>query len=230
MVEISIAEETWKPVVGVDLYMVSCMGRVRSLDTVFVFSNGRTRKRTGKILKLTPDERGRPQAHMFSNGKQFTRTVSGIVAKAFIGLRPHGMECCHNNGNHADNRVENLRWDTHINNLKDQILHGTSNHGCRNPSAKITYEIAEEIRAARAANKDTYGSLANRFGLHKSTIYAIIKRELWQDANPLKTITKSEVRKFRGDKKAFLQNPDNHNRPTILSADEMFLLPTKTIA
>jgi hypothetical protein len=33
------------------------------------------------------------------------------------------METCHNNGNPADNRLENLRWDTHVANEADKRLH-----------------------------------------------------------------------------------------------------------
>jgi len=41
------------------------------------------------------------------------------------GPRPDGMECCHGNGDSADNRVENLRWDTRANNGADKRMHKT---------------------------------------------------------------------------------------------------------
>jgi hypothetical protein len=40
-----------------------------------------------------------------------------MVLFAFVGPCPEGMECCHENDVRDDNRIENLRWDTHANNL-----------------------------------------------------------------------------------------------------------------
>ena len=39
------------------------------------------------------------------------QTIRSLVLKAFIGPAPEGMAAWTNNGNVADNRVENLRWD-----------------------------------------------------------------------------------------------------------------------
>ena len=36
------------------------------------------------------------------------------------------MEGCHNDGNPLNNRLENLRWDTHLENCRDTIRHGRS--------------------------------------------------------------------------------------------------------
>lgn len=36
-----------------------------------------------------------------------------------------GMEGCHGNGDKSDNRPENLRWATHVENEQDKDLHGT---------------------------------------------------------------------------------------------------------
>jgi hypothetical protein len=50
-------------------------------------------------------------------------TIHGAVLEAFVGPRPEGMEACHNNGNPAANRLENLRWDTHAGTVADVHLH-----------------------------------------------------------------------------------------------------------
>ena len=42
-----------------------------------------------------------------------------MVIHAFVGPTPPGMEICHNNGIHADNRLKNLRFDTHAANMED---------------------------------------------------------------------------------------------------------------
>ena len=55
------------------------------------------------------------------NGKVCTRTVHVLVLLAFIGPCPEGMEGCHYpDTNKANNRLSNLRWDTHAENMKDK--------------------------------------------------------------------------------------------------------------
>lgn len=48
-----------------------------------------------------------------------------MVAEAFLGPCPKGLEVCHGDGNPINNRVGNLRYDTHRNNMLDAIQHGT---------------------------------------------------------------------------------------------------------
>jgi hypothetical protein len=69
----------------------------------------------------------------------------------FRGPCPPGMEACHNNGDPTDNRLCNLRWDTHANNEADKIRHGTyfiraRLKGERNGNSKLTEEEVRLIR------------------------------------------------------------------------------------
>lgn len=115
--------EIWKPVIGHEgSYEVSSQGRVRSLDRVVTLPSGQTRRATGRILKAGT-VRG---YYLFVNlGKGNSQYVHRLVAEAFIGPRPDGTEICHNNGDPADNRVENLRYDSHRSNCEDVLEHGT---------------------------------------------------------------------------------------------------------
>jgi hypothetical protein len=45
--------------------------------------------------------------------------IHQIVAKAFLGPRPTGMQVAHNNCNHRDNRLSNLRYATPAENQAD---------------------------------------------------------------------------------------------------------------
>jgi len=53
------------------------------------------------------------------------KRVHRLVLEAFIGPAPKGTICCHNDGDPTNNRLENLRWDTHSSNTRDAIRHGT---------------------------------------------------------------------------------------------------------
>lgn len=47
-----------------------------------------------------------------------------MVVAAFIGPRPEGLQVCHNNGVHYDNRAINLRYGTPKENSQDSVKHG----------------------------------------------------------------------------------------------------------
>ena len=60
-----------------------------------------------------------------ANGKAHMRYGHRLVLEAFVGPRPPGRECCHRDGNPANNHVSNLYWGTSAENRQDSIRHGT---------------------------------------------------------------------------------------------------------
>ena len=110
--------EQWRPIPGFEgLYEASDRGRIRSLDRD---------KRRGRLLKQRP-QLGRQYiiVMMCKDGAYQNQLVHRLVLKAFRGEPPSGFEACHNNGDAADNRLDNLRWDTRAGNSRDQVTHGT---------------------------------------------------------------------------------------------------------
>lgn len=91
--------------------------------------------------------------------------VHRLILLTFVGPCPDGMECCHNDGNAANNRRENLRWDTYKANAKDRIAHGTHPAGEKNPAAKITAEIVLQIRDEYSKGELGYKRLGLKYGL-----------------------------------------------------------------
>jgi hypothetical protein len=88
------------------------------------------------------------------------------------------MQGCHGNGNPADCRLENLRWDTPKNNHADRKKHGTSSEGSRNPAAKLTEADVVMIRTLLAEGlRQT--DIANRFGVGKGVINHISAGRSW---------------------------------------------------
>lgn len=114
--------EIWEPVVGHEgSHAVSDHGRVRSLDRTMIRGSTPVRLR-GRVLRPSGDAQGEHQ-RVVIGGR--TRLVHSLVLEAFIGPRPPGFEACHNDGDPANNRLSNLRWDTRSANTRDRVRHGT---------------------------------------------------------------------------------------------------------
>src|SRR5260370_19537414 len=123
--------ETWKPVVGFEgQYEVSDLGRVRSLDR---YKTHVQRDSLGAVITVRRKYKGRilrpgkqNSGHLHVNlGRGHTVRVHTLVLEAFVSLAPDGLEGCHGDGVPSNNRLSNLRWDTHQANLAHQYRHGT---------------------------------------------------------------------------------------------------------
>jgi hypothetical protein len=98
-------KKIWKPIPEFTSYFVSRDGRVLSLQgNEPIILKQQTRLKGYKFLDLR------------ENGKSIKIDVHRLVLMAFVGMPEKGMECDHINGIRDDNRLENLRWVTKIEN------------------------------------------------------------------------------------------------------------------
>ncbi len=132
-------------------------------------------------LKIPRVVRRRPCVSIRNQkGKQVTMAVSHLVLLAFKGPRPNGMEACHDpDRNTLNNAANNLRWDTHKENVADKKKHGTYQCGEKNPFRKLTEVQVAEIRQKYNPPAVTYADLADLFGVRMQTIVLIVKRKTW---------------------------------------------------
>jgi hypothetical protein len=121
-----------------------------------------------------------------------TFSVHRLVASAFAGECPYGLEVRHLDGNSMNNSASNLRYGTKSENTYDAIRHGT--HPCTrvggagNPRAKLTTEEVLEIREMKAAGMSPANiRKTGRFAVSPSTIQRIVSGKLWADAACLST-------------------------------------------
>jgi hypothetical protein len=164
---------TW----GDPRYQVSSDGQVRSLT---YGSRGGSRKRKQpRLLKQRLDADGYP---VVTIGQKAIR-VHKLVATAFYGPRPEGMECCHANGNRQDNRVENLRWGSRLENKADSIRHGTAyippQKGSLHSQAKLTEEKVLLMRKAREEGA-TLTKICQEFSVPLATASQVCSRKTWK--------------------------------------------------
>jgi len=122
--------EQWRPVVGFEgKYEVSDQGRVRSLDRGITYQ--KIDQYSGRLITVTKYMKGQMlRPGTMRSGHQFIVLGRGngfcvhvLVLTAFVGPCPDGLECCHNDGDPANNRVGNLRWDTRLANVHDMMRH-----------------------------------------------------------------------------------------------------------
>jgi len=169
-------EEIWKPVVGYrGSYAVSNFGRVKSLQRDCKRGGGGYRVVPEKILKPTLWARYW-SVQLSARGIVERRRVHELVLTAFIGPRPRGKRCCHNDGNRDNNELTNLLWGTHSENEADKQNHGTVANGRRNGNSKLT---EDEVRQILRSNK-TQKQIALEFGCSQAWVSRLQRREVWR--------------------------------------------------
>lgn len=118
-------EEVWKPIPGYDgRYEASSLGRIRSKDWTVSHVNGSSRLVPGRIIKGGVASNGYRMVSLTSPQGQNSFTVHNLVLTTFRGPRPEGHVGCHWDGDKLNNLLENLRWDTYANNLRDSVRQG----------------------------------------------------------------------------------------------------------
>jgi hypothetical protein len=143
--------EIWLPIKNYEnYYEVSSLGRVRSVErTVKQYSkNGLTYQRVMKSKLITPvkDSKDRYMYVHLSNGIAKHFSIHSLVLKAFVGEPKQLQECCHLDGNCKNNRLDNLRWDSHLNNEKDKELHNRVYKGESHHNTSLTVDQVKLIK------------------------------------------------------------------------------------
>lgn len=138
--------EMFKDVPGYEgLYKVSNIGNVLSINRSVVAPRNSRRIIPNKLLKKQKIK-GYLYVFLCRCGKRKQYGVHQLVASAFIGKKPEGLECCHFNGDRQDNRSENLRYDTRKNNISDNVRNRTIARGERQGLSILTESVVISIK------------------------------------------------------------------------------------
>ena len=180
-------QEVWKPVVGYEgLYEVSDAGRVRSLGRAYKMRNSRKPEvimdcvRKGRILKPGVTEGGYCQVMLYaSDGTKRQPLVHRLVLEAFVGPCPDGMECHHDNRQPQDNRLCNLEWLTHDDNMRLDRRNPGATQGEGSHNAKLTEDGVRRLRAAKAAG-DPISPIARELGISKVAACNAANGKTWK--------------------------------------------------
>jgi hypothetical protein len=171
-VSIVTESENWRIVDGFDgYYEISNFGRVRSLarrDPV-------GRARTGIVLRANLTSRGYLKVTLAKDCKKRNANVHQMVAMAFIGTCPIGKQIDHIDGNKLNNRADNLRYVTGLQNIRAGIALGL--HQPR----KLSRTDIPEIRRLSLKGMSN-GAIGKQFKVHRGHIRRILRGECYKFA------------------------------------------------
>lgn len=171
----------WRPVVGYEgLYEVSSDGQLRSLDREVECRDGRTLRLHGVNLKLRNPSGDYLRTELSRHGTLRTVLVHRLVATAFHGPAPEGMEVCHGDGVKTHNHKDNLRWGTRSENAQDNLMHGTNWQAAKTHCPRGHEYSPANTRPQRSGRAciacDKLHSKARRLGMTTAQYFALTAR------------------------------------------------------
>ncbi len=191
-----MSEERWKPIPEYGgWYDVSDLGRVRSW---IVHGKCRNEKRDiPRILKLALIPNGYLMIALRGNkGKMGTKSVHRLVAVTFLGQPPQGMQVDHRNDCRTDNRLENLRYLTQLENIRRGSW---KRRGEKHVKSILTEKDIGVIRERYAAGESAQ-LIAKDFSVAQSTIEGVVQGRSWKHlkvlSRPKNVVRKCAVRRL----------------------------------
>ena len=164
--------EEWRAIQGYEgLYQVSSRGRIKA--TFLARSHDPVR-----ILNPSRNSSGRRQLRLFKVGIPRLKLVAVLVADAFLGRKPIGLEVNHKDGNPCNDAATNLEYITHRENcahagrlgLRKKYPVGVDHH-----NARLTPAAVRHIRSSPAS----HARLARYFGVTPRVIRQVRNKETW---------------------------------------------------
>lgn len=167
--------ELWREISIAPSYEVSNRGRVR-------------RKGADTVLKQSTKVGGYKEVCLFNNSARIYSLVHRLVYSAFNGALIDGLHVCHIDGDPTNNAASNLLQGTAKINCLHRDAHGRTARGEKNGRAKITNEVAIQIKREIAASpRSLSGALrrgvaeqiAAKHGTSKRAVLKIRNQEAW---------------------------------------------------
>ena len=159
--------EEWRDIPSAPGYQASSLGKVRTKDRMVLGRDGRSELHRGRVLKPQRMKNGYLEVYVCNGKKRKHRTVHSLVAEAFLGAKPEGLDVMHGNGDRSDNRAENLSYGSRSENLRS-----TYSYGGKQANGKLSLEDVDDIRL-RLLRGQSCPEIAREYGVNPSAIYHI---------------------------------------------------------
>jgi hypothetical protein len=173
-------EEIWKDVVGYEgYYQVSNFGRIKSVDRIKHYSNRKASFLKGRVMSSSKNACGYERLDIRKDNVKKQFLLHRLIAEAFIPNTDNKPEVNHINGIKDDNRVCNLEWVTHDENMKHayNMGVGTARRGSDNGLSKLAeidvYNIKYNLHFVNTPH------LTKIYSVSKSTIEKVRSNRSW---------------------------------------------------
>ena len=185
-------DEIWKNIHGYEgYYMISNLGRVKSLERICYYNVHKTNIRNSRlkkerILKTTIDAFGYKSVNVSVNSKNKILKIAKLIAKAFIPNPENHPIINHINGVKSDNRIENLEWCTYKHNVNHAIETGllVFKLGSDNANSKFSHNDILKIKQDFKENPNIIvKDYARDLGVSRVTIWRILSKKTYKNQN-----------------------------------------------
>lgn len=154
--------EEWKTILGYEgRYEASNMGRIKSLPKAITLHHGSTYKTKEKILSQRISDDYLFVA-LFKNGRKDIQSHI-VIAETWIPNPENKKEVNHIKGIKTDNRVSELEWTTH----QENVIHAY-NTGLYDSCSK-------SLRCLCTGRLLTITEASKEISLHKNTLHAMLR-------------------------------------------------------
>lgn len=103
--------EIWVPIKGFEnSYEISNYGRIRSVDRIVTFRDGRQRVYKGQYIPLKRNPNGYIQIMLWEHHKGYNKYIHRLVAEHFVKNIDKKEIVNHKDGNKLNNHFSNLEW------------------------------------------------------------------------------------------------------------------------
>ena len=163
----------WRKIPGFTAYSASSDGQIRR-DVML------HRSPAGLVSQALNDRGYWKCSATDDGGKYRTVTTHTLVALAFLGPRPEGLEVRHLDGDSANSAAANLRYGTSMENTADAFLHDRIPVGSRAYNAKLTEKAIPEIMELWRSGILTQTEIGARYGVSQRAIWQVIHGHKWR--------------------------------------------------
>lgn len=160
--------EEWKTIKDYPNYEVSNIGIVRTTKNEF------TRKE--RVLKRKLSNKGYVRVGLWKSNKVKFISVHRLVAIHFIDNPNNLPEVNHKDGNKENCNNWNLEWTDRKGNSKHASETGLFASRQRHGRTNLSEQDVEDIRNSKLKVSE----LCEKYNLHNTTIYSILRRETWK--------------------------------------------------
>lgn len=151
---------------GHERYEINCDGIIRNAETKAIKS---------QYIGST----GYCMVSFSYQNKSKTQRVHRLLMSTFSPIGDENAHINHKNGDKIDNRLANLEWCTHQENMTHAFRYGLANNtGEKNGQSKLTEIQVKKIKLLLSQGV-TQQKIANEYGVSRSCILGIHVNRLW---------------------------------------------------